>query len=108
MKALALRIASLTVGAKIAVIMALMMLPIGHLTLLFVQQVRKDVAFSALEVVGAKLLTDVWSGLAGSTTLGASTDRLAADARRIGPAASVRAYSEECSPKHLSSGSKGR
>ena len=83
MKTVAGRIASLTVGAKIAVIMALMLLPIGHLTLLFVQQVRKDVAFSALEVVGAKLLTDVWSGLAGSTTPGASTERLAADARRI-------------------------
>jgi methyl-accepting chemotaxis protein len=77
------RIASLTVGAKIAVIMALMMLPIGHLTLLFAQQVRKDVAFSALEVVGAKLLADVWSGLAGSTMPGASAERIAADARKI-------------------------
>uniref|UniRef100_UPI003F700A86 hypothetical protein n=1 Tax=Bosea sp. (in: a-proteobacteria) TaxID=1871050 RepID=UPI003F700A86 len=61
------RIASLTVGAKIAVIMALMMLPVGHLTLLFGQQVRKDVAFSSLEVTGARLLGDVWTALSAGT-----------------------------------------
>jgi methyl-accepting chemotaxis protein len=83
MKTLATRIASLTVGAKIAVIMALMMLPIGHLTLLFVQQVRKDVAFSALEVVGARALTDVWGALAASTSPAAPVDKLASEAGRV-------------------------
>lgn len=54
----------MTVGAKIAAIMALLMFPIGHLTLLFVQQVRKDVAFSSLEIEGAKVLKPVWDTLA--------------------------------------------
>ena len=83
MKILTARIASLTVGAKIAVIMALMLLPIGHLTLLFVQQVRKDIAFSALEVTGARVLSDVWAALAASTAPAASADRLASEARRV-------------------------
>ncbi|WP_197280639.1 methyl-accepting chemotaxis protein [Bosea vaviloviae] len=48
--------------------MALLMLPIGHLTLLFVQQVRKDVAFSSLEIEGAKVLNPLWGALSISTS----------------------------------------
>ena len=81
MKAMYDRIAALTVGAKIAVIMALMMLPIGHLTLLFGQQIRKDIAFSSLEVTGARLLGDVWSALSLITAPNAQRDRLAGAAR---------------------------
>ncbi|MDP3410094.1 methyl-accepting chemotaxis protein [Bosea sp. (in: a-proteobacteria)] len=83
MTSLANRITSLTVGAKIAVIMALMLLPIGHLTLLFVQQVKKDIAFSSLEVTGAKLLGDVWGAVATATSPAASPDRLAAAAQSV-------------------------
>ncbi len=77
MRFLAARIASLTIGAKIAIIMALTMLPIGHLTLLFMQQVRKDIAFSSLEITGARLLTDVWAALATSVDQAAPADRVA-------------------------------
>ncbi|WP_439494360.1 methyl-accepting chemotaxis protein [Bosea sp. (in: a-proteobacteria)] len=83
MKMLATRIASLTVGAKIAVIMALMMLPVGHLTLLFGQQVRKDVAFSSLEVTGARLLGDVWTALSAGTAPNTAADRLSGAAQRV-------------------------
>ncbi|HEV2555457.1 MAG TPA: hypothetical protein VGV17_17015, partial [Bosea sp. (in: a-proteobacteria)] len=75
------RIASLTVGAKIAVIMALMMLPVGHLTLLFGQQVNKDVAFSSLEVTGARLLGDVWTAFSAGTAPNAPADRLSGAAQ---------------------------
>ncbi len=109
MKMLATRIASLTVGAKIAVIMALMMLPVGHLTLLFGQQVKKDVAFSSLEVTGARLLGDVWTAFSAGTAPNAPADRLSgaaqtvktrqaeADALKAGEAVSAfsRALSEE-------------
>lgn len=57
------RITSLTVGAKIAAIMALLMLPIGHLTYLIAVAVRKDVSFSALERDGAIVIRDLWTGL---------------------------------------------
>ncbi len=83
MRSLAARITSLTVGAKITVIMALMLLPIGHLTLLFVQQVRKDIAFSSQEVTGARLLSDVWGAVATATSPGASADRLASAAQSV-------------------------
>ena len=109
MSAIRSRIASLTVGAKIAMIMALMMLPIGHLTLLFGQQVNKDVAFSSLEVTGARLLGDVWTALSAGTAPNAPADRLSgaaqtvrakqaeADALKAGEALSTfsRALSEE-------------
>ncbi len=77
------RIASLTVGAKIAVIMALMMVPVGHLTLLFGQQVRKDVAFSALEITGARLLGDAWNALSAGTAPNAPADRLSDATQRM-------------------------
>jgi methyl-accepting chemotaxis protein len=64
MKTLAARIASLSVGAKIAAIMAVLMLPIGHFAWLIGQSVQKDVAFSSLELEGAKAVKDVWAGLA--------------------------------------------
>ncbi len=83
MKMLANRIASLTVGAKIAVIMALMMLPVGHLTLLFGQQVKKDVSFSSLEVTGARLLGDVWTALSAGTAPNTAADRLSGAAQRV-------------------------
>jgi methyl-accepting chemotaxis protein len=83
MKSIANRIVSLSVGAKIAVIMALMMLPIGHLTLLFMKQVRKDVAFSSLEATGARLLGDVWGALAVSTAPGSSPERMSTAAQLV-------------------------
>ncbi|MGY6251063.1 methyl-accepting chemotaxis protein [Bosea thiooxidans] len=83
MKNLANRIASLTVGAKIAVIMALMMLPVGHLTLLFGQQVRKDVAFSSLEITGARLLDDVWMALSAGTAPNVRADGLSSTAQKV-------------------------
>lgn len=54
MKTLATRIASLSVGGKIAAIMVVLMFPIGHFAWLIAQSVQKDVAFSSLEVEGAK------------------------------------------------------
>jgi methyl-accepting chemotaxis protein len=83
MTTLATRIASLTVGAKIAVIMALMLLPIGHLTLLFVQQVRKDVVFAQQEVTGARVLADFWEALAAATMPAVPAERIADEARRM-------------------------
>ncbi|PZN98051.1 MAG: hypothetical protein DCF30_15080, partial [Hyphomicrobiales bacterium] len=70
-------------GAKIAVIMTLMMLPVGHLTLLFGQQVRKDVAFSSLEITGARLLSDVWTALSAGTAPNAPADRLSGMVQKI-------------------------
>jgi hypothetical protein len=64
MKTLATRIASLSVSAKIAAIMVVLMFPIGHFAWLIAQSVQKDVAFSSLEVEGAKAVRDVWAGLA--------------------------------------------
>ena len=83
MKMLANRVASLTVGAKIALIMALMMLPVGHLTLLFAQQVNKDVAFSSLEVTGARLLGDVWTALLTGTAPNALAERMSSAALKV-------------------------
>ena len=81
MRSIVARIASLTVGVKIAAIMAFLMLPIGHLTLLFVQQVRKDIAFSSLEIKGAHALKGLWEALATSTagSLDTSNRKMAAD-----------------------------
>ncbi|WP_291665233.1 methyl-accepting chemotaxis protein, partial [Bosea sp. (in: a-proteobacteria)] len=61
--------------------MAFLMLPIGHLTLLFVQQVRKDIAFSSLEIKGAHALKGLWEALATSTagSLDTSNRKMAAD-----------------------------
>ncbi|CAN7632763.1 methyl-accepting chemotaxis protein [Bosea sp. LjRoot9] len=39
----------------------------GHITFLFVQQVRKDIAFSSLELDGAGVLKDLWLALSGAT-----------------------------------------
>jgi methyl-accepting chemotaxis protein len=83
MRTLSAAITSLSIGAKIAIVMALTLLPIGHLTLLFVQQIRKDIAFSSLEVTGARVLTDVWSALAVSVDQASPADRLAEAAARV-------------------------
>jgi methyl-accepting chemotaxis protein len=60
-----------------------MMLPVGHLTLLFGQQVRKDVAFSSLEVTGARLLGDVWTALSAGTAPNTAADRLSGAAQKV-------------------------
>jgi methyl-accepting chemotaxis protein len=83
MNALRSRINSLTVGAKIAVIIALMMIPVGHLTLLFGQQVRKDIAFSSLEIAGARLLDDIWGALSAGISPNTAADRRVKAAQRI-------------------------
>ncbi len=85
MPTLRARIASLTIGAKIAVILALMMLPIGHLTWLFVQQVRKDVDFSSLEITGAQMLPQLWGAVSASMAPGTAPDRLAQAAGSLQP-----------------------
>ncbi|WP_420104415.1 methyl-accepting chemotaxis protein [Bosea sp. (in: a-proteobacteria)] len=53
-----------TIGTKISVIMALMLLPMLHLGLLFVQAVRKDVDFSSKELQGAAVIEQVWPSYA--------------------------------------------
>ncbi len=105
MRSLVARIASLTVGVKIAAIMALLMLPIGHPTLLFVQQVRKDIAFSSLEIEGAHALKGLWEALATSTagSLDTSNRKMAADR-----AAALRTAAANLRPAPPSRPSSGR
>jgi methyl-accepting chemotaxis protein len=84
MKTILSRIASLTVGTKIAAIMALLLLPLGHMTTLFLQRVTKDIAFSSLELDGARLLPEIWTALATSASPNVKPDAVKAAAARVG------------------------
>lgn len=51
---------NLRIGPKIAVIMAIVLVPLAMMTHLFVAQVNKDVSFARSELSGLAYLDKVW------------------------------------------------
>ena len=74
MQRLFTRVRGLGLGTKITLIIAVLMLPIGHLALLFAGQANKDISFASQEMAGSRAAVAIWEGLVAAAQPQPSTE----------------------------------
>ena len=89
--------ARLSIRARLALIGALFLVPIGLLVYLFVRQALGDIEFAGRELDGTRYLGEIWPGFSGAAAKGADAgvvrDRAAFDAE-FGVETTAKAYFE--------------
>jgi methyl-accepting chemotaxis protein len=89
------RLLDLNIGAKIAILLALVAAPLALLTWIYVSQVMKDEAFARKEIAGSVYLDKIWTAYAAAASGDAARMTAAAAALRGHAAAADAAFGSQ-------------